>query len=197
MLHRPVRGTGPARAAGRSRGRRRRCSSSTLPPTGRSRLGGLICILLVPLIAGPAGRGLRGEPERGARAAILRALRGHGPRPGPALGQSVLHEAPDLAAGAQLRDRALQGERHRRQPDRDGGGRGLEGGRYRRGDLRGGRLRQLRARPERVGGPQPGDPLSLRHARGGGGSRCAATRRRSPGSCRRRSRGGCTRPASR
>ena len=63
--------------------------------------------------------------------------------------------------------------------------------------IRGGRLHQLRARPERVGGPQSRHTLRVRRARGGavlaarqygGDRRC---------SCRPRSRAGSTRPGSR
>ena len=43
--------------------------------------------------------------------------------------------------------------------------RGLAGGRHRRGGLRRRRLRELRARAERVGAAQPGHQLSLRLAR--------------------------------
>ena len=62
---------------------------------------------------------------------------------------------------------APEGQRHRRQPDRDRGRRGLAGGGHRRGRLRGGRLRELRASPERGGPAQPGHALPLRRARGG------------------------------
>ena len=95
-----------------------------------------------------------------------------------------------LAAGAELRERAAQGQRPRRQPDRDRGGGGLAGRRHGRGAVRRGRLRELRARPERVRAAEPGDALSLRRARSRARSRCAATPPRSPSSSRRRSRSG-------
>ena len=49
-------------------------------------------------------------------------------------------------ACATSRASAAQGQRPRRQPDRDRGGRGLAGGRHRRGHVRGRRLRALRDR---------------------------------------------------
>ena len=49
---------------------------------------------------------VRRQPQRSARAAAVRRLRRHGEDAGPALGQPVLHQEADLAARAQLRERA-------------------------------------------------------------------------------------------
>src|SRR5262249_4601030 len=53
---------------------------------------------------GGARRTLRGEPERGSRAAALRRVPRHREDGGPPLGEPVLLEAFDLAARAQLRE---------------------------------------------------------------------------------------------
>ena len=87
-----------------------------------------------------------------------------------------------VAARAELRERPAEGERPGRQPDRDRGRRGLEGRGHGRGHLRGGRLRELRARAERVGAAQPGDELPVRRARRGAAvaARAHAGHRRPP-----------------
>ena len=57
-----------------------------------------------------------------------------------------------------------QGQRPRRQPDRDRRGRRVAGHRHRRGPVRGRRLRELRPRPGRVRPAQPGDDAPVRRA---------------------------------
>ncbi len=115
------------------------------------------------------------QPERGPRPpAVRQEVRRHGEDARPAVGQSVLHEAARVAAHPQLRDRASEGERSRRQPDRDRRGRRLARCRHGGSVLRGRRLQQLRPRAERSGAAQSGDELSVRRARRGA-SRCAAT----------------------
>ena len=109
-------------------------------------------------------RALHGRAERGPGAAALRRLPRHRQGAGAALREPLLHQEADLAARAQLRERAAQGQRHGRQPDRDRGDRGLARRRHRRGRLRGGRLRELREGPDRVRRAQPGDALPLRRA---------------------------------
>ena len=73
---------------------------------------------------------------------------------------------PRLAAGAQHEQRQAEGERQARQPDRDRRGGGLARAGHRPGDVRRGRLRELRPDPERVGHAPPGQLLCLRPRRG-------------------------------
>ena len=104
-------------------------------------------------VLGPGpDRLLRRAAQRGQGAAAVRQLRRHG-EGRRACGGSTrsTRKQRDLAARPQLRDRQAQGERPRRQPDRDRRGRGVAGRGHRRGDVRGGRLRELRPRAERVG----------------------------------------------
>ena len=111
---------------------------------------------------------LHRRPQRGAGAAAVRRLRRHRPDARTALGEPALHQAQGLDPRPQLRVGQAQGQRHRRQPDRDCRGRGVARRRHGRSRLRGGRLQQLRARAERVGAAQPGDQLRLRRARRSG-----------------------------
>ena len=68
----------------------------------------------------PLARGLlRRRPERGPRPDVLRQVHRHGEDVRPALGEPVHQQERGLAARPQLRDREDQGQRHRRQPDRD------------------------------------------------------------------------------
>ena len=105
---------------------------------------------------------------------------GHGQAAGPALGEPALHEEADLAADPQLRERAPEGQRQRRQSDRDCRGRRLARRRHRGSGVRGRRLQQLREGPDRSGAAQPGDQLHVRRPRRGRRCRCAATPPRSP-----------------
>ena len=137
--------------------------------------------------AGAAAHGLslcrlvRRESERGKGPAAVRRLRRDGAHSRAALGESLLHEEADFAARAQLRERAPQGQRQRRQPDRNRRRRRLAGRRHGGGRLPGGRLQQLREGAERIGAAEPRHELHLRHPRrfadvaaqphgGGGGS---------------------------
>ena len=82
------------------------------------------------------------------------AKREHAPKPtGP--------RQQDLAAGAQPEQRQTEGERQAGQPDRDRGGDGVAGAGHRPGDVRRGRLRELRAHSERVGDSAPGQRIRL------------------------------------
>ena len=128
----------------------------------------------------PAVRAVHGAPEPGQGAAAVRPVPRHREGAGAALGEPASDEEGGVAARAQLRELAPQGQRQRRQPDRDRRGRGVEGRRNRRGRVRSGRLRELRARAERIGAAQSRDELSLRRARRAHWSRCAATPRQSP-----------------
>ena len=96
---------------------------------------------------------------------LFGSYRGHRQDAGPALGAAAHDDAERVAAHPQLRELAPQGERPRRQPDRDRRGRGVARRRHRGGAVRGRRLRELRARPERGGAAQPRHQLSLRRAR--------------------------------
>ena len=113
----------------------------------------------------PAHRPVRRQPERGQGAAAVREIRRHARSAGPALREPALSQAPHLAARPQLRERQAEGQRPRRQSDRDCRRRRLEGRRHGRGRVRGGRLRELRPRAERVGAAQHGDQLPVRRAR--------------------------------
>ena len=75
-------------------------------------------------------RPLHGGAEPGPGPDALRRLPRHRAAAGPALGESVLRQEGDLAPGAELRDRASEGERRRRQSDRDRRGRGVAGRRH-------------------------------------------------------------------
>ena len=108
-----------------------------------------------------------GQPQRGPRPRLRRPLRRHRARAGPPLGQPVHRRTEDLGPRPQLRDREAQGQRPRRQPDRDRGDRRLEGHRHRRGALRGRRLRELRPGPGRVGAAEPGHDPPVRRPREG------------------------------
>ena len=105
------------------------------------------------------------NPNEGRVLQLFGDYVGHRQDARAALGEPVLHEEADLAARAQLRERAAEGQRQRRQPDRDRRGRRLAGRRHRGSGLRGGRLQQLREGAERIGAAQPGDELHLRRAR--------------------------------
>ena len=108
---------------------------------------------------------VHGQPERRQGAAVVWPLHRHGQDAGPALRQPALRQEAHLDARAQLRKRPPEGERPRRQPDRDRRGGGVEGRRHGRGALRGGQLRELRPRADRIRPAQHGDQLSLRRAR--------------------------------
>ncbi len=77
------------------------------------------------------------------------------------MGQPVVCQKGNLHASQELRKRPSQGQRFARQPDRDSGGRCLEGGRHGGGALRSRRLRAIRADSERVRAAQSVDNLSL------------------------------------
>ena len=139
-------------------------------------------------------RDVRRQPERGEGVAALRELPRDGPRAGTPVGQPVFHQAVDLPPGPELRERAAQGQRPGRQPDRDRRRGGLEGGRHRRGALPRRRLQGLRPHPERVGAPEHGAELPVRPARRRARSRSGATPSRWPSTSRPRSRSGWSRP---
>ena len=109
----------------------------------------------------------RGEPERGPGARPVRQLQGKPAPTGLLVGEPVYGPPQDLRSCAQLRERQAQGERPRRQPDRDRRCRGVAGDRYGGSSLRGGRLRELRPGAVRVGPAEPGDIVPIRRSRGG------------------------------
>ena len=135
-------------------------------PSPRYRRSGLSLALV--LNAFLFDRPLRRQPERGPACCSSSATtRAPSRTPGPALGEPALHEEAHLAAHPQLRERAPEGQRQRRQSDRDRRGRRLAGGGHRGSGVRGGRLQQLRQGADRGGAPQPGDQLHVRRARRG------------------------------
>ena len=91
------------------------------------------------------------NPNEARSDRAVRNLQGHGQGAGLLVGQSADAQAEGFAAHSQLRERQAEGQRPGRQPDRDRRGGGLAGGRDGGGDVRGGRLRALRPRAERVG----------------------------------------------
>ena len=107
---------------------------------------------------------LRRQSQRRPCAAAVRRLRRHGEDAGAALGQPPLHQAAHLAARAELRERPAEGERPRRQPDRDCRCRGVEGRRYGGSGLPRGRLPELREGADRGGRSEPCHELHLRRS---------------------------------
>ena len=137
------------------------------------------------------------EPERGERAAALRRLRGTVQGARPAVGQPVLTKRRLSLRVRNFESAQAEGERQRRQPDRDRGHRRVARRRHGRGRVRGGQLRELRPGPERVGAAQPGDAATptTRHddevsLRGGTQAVCRRAEARDPGAARQGRRGG-------
>ena len=104
------------------------------------------------------------NPNEGKVLQLFGEYKGTAKIAGPALGESVPHQEEGVAARSQLRELASQGQRHRRQPDRNRGGRGVEGIRDRGSGVRSRRLRALRQGAERSGVAQSRHQLRLRRA---------------------------------
>ena len=142
-------------------------------------------------------RGLyRGRPQRGSGRHAVRRLQGLDQGARILVGESA-HDSPTrLAARPQLRKRQAEGQRPRRQPDRNRRGRRVAHRRHVRGRVQRGRLRALRARAERVGRAHPGDHVPLRFARRRTDVAALVGRRDRATGCATRSRNGWRRPAS-
>ena len=76
-----------------------------------------------------AARAVHRQSESGSGAATVRPVLRHGAGKRISLDQSVLLADARFAAGSQLREQSSQGQRPRRQPDRDRGHRGMASGR--------------------------------------------------------------------
>jgi regulator of protease activity HflC (stomatin/prohibitin superfamily) len=91
---------------------------------------GVMFFLLIPVLVLTLVGLFIVNPNQGRVVLLFGRYVGTVKEPWSALGQPVPDQAKDLAASPQLRDRTLEGERHRRESDRDRVGRGLEGGRH-------------------------------------------------------------------
>src|SRR4029077_13645388 len=78
----------------------------------------------------------------------------------------IHQQATHLASREEFRNFEAEGERSRRQPDRNSGGRRLASGGHSGGGLSSGQLRKLRPGTERGGTARDGHFLLLRLARG-------------------------------
>ena len=121
----------------------------------------IVAVLAALLYARPVHR----QPERGQGPAVVRRLQGDGQGRGASLGESALLEEAGLTPHPELRERQAEGQRQRGQPDRNRRRGRLARGRHRGSGLRGARLRELPARADGIGRPQPRHELYLRHPR--------------------------------
>ena len=142
-------------------------------------------------------RTLRRAAERGAGADPVRPLHRIGDRGRLVVVQSVREEAEGVAAGSELPERADQGQRRERQPDRDRGGRRVADHRHRQGRVRRRRLRAVRDRAERDLAPPSRQRVPLRRLQDGQNLTARQRATRSATRFRPSSRPACNSPASR
>ena len=139
-------------------------------------------------------RAHRGQSQHGQGRHAVRRLQGLDQEAGLLVGESALDSPRNLAARPQFRKRQAEGQRSRRQPDRNRGRHRVAGGGDLRSCLQRGRLRELRARPDRVGAARHGHELPVRRARGRQDVAAAVRPPRSPTACAARSRNAWRRP---
>jgi hypothetical protein len=145
--------------------------------------GPVLGVVLIFLFLLVSLRLLFAAAERGLCHHAVRDLCRHRPSDRPALGAVLVRPQEDQPAGAQRHQRAAEGQRQARQPDRDRRQHRLARVGHRPGPVRRRRLHRVREHPDRDRPARNGLALRLRPRRGAANPRCAPTPIMSASAC--------------